>query len=440
MRIISDLKRPILLLAFCPVFAQAAGSAQIDFSHGNVTAVAASGEQRALVKGARVVSGETIRTGVEGRAQLRFDDGAMVSLQPQSEFRLDTYQFSGKQDGGERGFFSLLKGGLRTITGLIGRANKDAYKVTTSVATIGIRGTEYTLSYLDSETISVATGEGEIEICNRAGCVVLASGESAVISGLDGSVQRTAVRPRLDPTQPGQLLLADFSGVEGRNPDGSLALATGMQSGPGYEMAIAYDSSSNSEANVTAEFGAGSALLSATAVSGVYKSSAVAGAMSADSIIGWGRWSTGVLADSSTVNNLHYVIAKPASIADLAGLGTINATYTLVGGGYTSPTDQNGNVGSVSSGILTATIAGGLVSNVNLSLTVPINAHTYSLTTQSSMVNGSTFEITFAYNGTVYGGSARGVFTAGDARYAGAAYNFATMNNEQVSGAVVLKR
>ena len=34
--------------------------------------------------------------------------------------------------------------GLRTITGLVGRSNRDNYKVTTAVATIGIRGTEYT--------------------------------------------------------------------------------------------------------------------------------------------------------------------------------------------------------------------------------------------------------------------------------------------------------
>jgi peptide subunit release factor RF-3 len=94
----------------------------------------------------------------------------------------------------------------------------------------------------------------------------------------------------------------------------------------------------------------------------------------------------------------------------------------------------------VSSGSLTASFSGGIISNVNLSLTVPINANTYSLTTQSSLVSGSTFEAIFAYNGNVVGGSARGVFSAGDARYVGATYNFSTMSNEQVSGAVVLKR
>lgn len=67
----------------------------------------------------------------------------MVSLQPQSEFRIDDYQYAGQTDGQEKGFFSLLKGGLRTITGWVGRTHRENYKVTTNVATIGIRGTEY---------------------------------------------------------------------------------------------------------------------------------------------------------------------------------------------------------------------------------------------------------------------------------------------------------
>ncbi|MBK8523518.1 MAG: FecR domain-containing protein [Betaproteobacteria bacterium] len=140
------LKNHALLMALAsayPVISYAAGPAQIDFAAGGVTAVNSTGAQRPLTKGAEVSNGDTIRTGEGGRAQVRFSDGALVSLQPATEFRIDNYQFANKPDGQEKGFFSLLKGGMRTITGLIGRSNRDNYKVTTSVATIGIRGTEY---------------------------------------------------------------------------------------------------------------------------------------------------------------------------------------------------------------------------------------------------------------------------------------------------------
>jgi hypothetical protein len=57
------------------------------------------------------------RTWRTGRAQLRFTDGAYVSLQPQSEFAIRDYRFDGKTDGTERGFFGLLKGAMRTVSG-----------------------------------------------------------------------------------------------------------------------------------------------------------------------------------------------------------------------------------------------------------------------------------------------------------------------------------
>lgn len=46
-------------------------------------------------------------------------------------------------DETSRAFFRLLKGGFRSVSGLIGKANHDDYRVSTPVATIGIRGTQY---------------------------------------------------------------------------------------------------------------------------------------------------------------------------------------------------------------------------------------------------------------------------------------------------------
>ena len=57
-------------------------------------------------------------------------------------------KFANKEDGTERGFFSLLKGGFRSITGLIGRGNKDHYGIRTPSATIGIRGTDHETVHL----------------------------------------------------------------------------------------------------------------------------------------------------------------------------------------------------------------------------------------------------------------------------------------------------
>jgi hypothetical protein len=107
----------------------------------------------------------------------------MVSLQPQTQFRIDAYEFKGQADGSEKGFFSLLKGALRTITGAIGKKDRKAYRLDTAVATIGIRGTIYSVAYGNSVTVN--TDQGAVEACNNGGCLVVGAGQSGYIKDID---------------------------------------------------------------------------------------------------------------------------------------------------------------------------------------------------------------------------------------------------------------
>src|SRR5438105_10235791 len=86
-------------------------------------------------------SGDKISTGADGRVQIRFSDGAYVSLQPNTEFEIKSYHYEGKTDGTESAIFGLFKGALRTVTGFVGRVNRNRYQISTPTATIGIRGT-----------------------------------------------------------------------------------------------------------------------------------------------------------------------------------------------------------------------------------------------------------------------------------------------------------
>ena len=78
-------------------------------------------------------------------------------MRPNTAFTVNAFVFNGQQDGSERSFLSLFKGGFRAITGLVGQLNKQNYKVTTPVATLGIRGT-------DHEIILVTEGEPMAQI------------------------------------------------------------------------------------------------------------------------------------------------------------------------------------------------------------------------------------------------------------------------------------
>lgn len=147
---------------------------------GDVFAVRAAKEIR-LAAGSSVESGDRIVTGADSNAQIRFSDESIVALRPRTEFNIDDYHFAGKADGAEKGFFSLLKGGFRTLTGAIGKTNRDTYKVNAQTATIGIRGTHYNALLCQQQSCAGDDGQpsqdglygsvsdGRIALDNQAG-------------------------------------------------------------------------------------------------------------------------------------------------------------------------------------------------------------------------------------------------------------------------------
>jgi hypothetical protein len=186
-----------MLLTTSPLLAAAA--ATVEFVWGMAYAVSISGEKRELEKGSRIDVGDTV-VSETARVQLRFTDGGFVSLAPHSEFRVNAYSYSGKPDGSERVAMELMKGGLRTISGLIGKAIQSAYEMKTAVGTIGIRGTEYTAVY--GESVSGTVSAGAIAVCNAGGCLDVAHGQSYYIKDENTKPVFISTPALLSPRQP----------------------------------------------------------------------------------------------------------------------------------------------------------------------------------------------------------------------------------------------
>src|SRR5262249_9106111 len=109
--------------------------------------VAVRGNQTVkLTFGTAIQDKDVLRTGGASNLQVRFVDESIVSMKESSELRIDEFQFSGTDDGSERALFRLIKGGLRAVTGLIGRTNHKNYQMSTTTASIGIRGTDFALA------------------------------------------------------------------------------------------------------------------------------------------------------------------------------------------------------------------------------------------------------------------------------------------------------
>ncbi|MFM9967987.1 MAG: FecR domain-containing protein [Burkholderiales bacterium] len=131
---------PFALAAILLAPSAQANSGRIEFVNGNVTLQGSNGQTRPIARGTEVASGDTLRTN-SGLVQIRFSDGGIVSLRPDTEYVIEQYRFAGSADGSEQGAFRLLKGTMRTVTGFVGRINRNSYTLYTPTATIGIRGT-----------------------------------------------------------------------------------------------------------------------------------------------------------------------------------------------------------------------------------------------------------------------------------------------------------
>lgn len=119
------------------------------FVYNTVWRVPADGEKLPLAKGDAVFENDTIMTGRKGSVQLLMSDGAFLAVRPDTTIRLDVYHYDkNEEEGLGESIITLLKGCFRSITGLIGKENKENYRIRTPVANIGIRGTDHEPLYI----------------------------------------------------------------------------------------------------------------------------------------------------------------------------------------------------------------------------------------------------------------------------------------------------
>lgn len=102
-------------------------------------------QERALSLGSPLYHQDQLRSQTDSYALLVFRDGEKITLQAESKLDIAQYHF---QQAGvkDNAVYRLTTGGMRVLTGSIGKANKDAYTIETPVGTIGIRGTGFDLA------------------------------------------------------------------------------------------------------------------------------------------------------------------------------------------------------------------------------------------------------------------------------------------------------
>lgn len=111
---------------------------------GLVSLQSAEGKNKFANVGTKLYVGDIINTQKSSTAVLVFVDNTQVALRPSTRFVVEDFEYQPENPIADKADFKLIKGGLRTLTGLIGkRSTNDAFQMRSETATIGIRGTDF---------------------------------------------------------------------------------------------------------------------------------------------------------------------------------------------------------------------------------------------------------------------------------------------------------
>jgi len=113
----------------------------------------------------------------------------------QLRVKIDAFKYEEQRPQQDNVAISLLKGGMRAVTGLLARRNPANFRVSTPSATIGIRGTHFGIQFCNNDCggLSAPQGgapanglhadvaDGSISVTTRAGTVVVGVGQFAYV-------------------------------------------------------------------------------------------------------------------------------------------------------------------------------------------------------------------------------------------------------------------
>ncbi len=115
---------------------------EVEFSRGVGFAQAPGQIPRTMGKGLALVQGDRLTTSEGGSAVIKLEDGTRMTVRPNTEMVLQTYQYKANAPDNSL-VMQLLRGGFRAVTGLIAKSSPNAARIQTNTATIGIRGTDF---------------------------------------------------------------------------------------------------------------------------------------------------------------------------------------------------------------------------------------------------------------------------------------------------------
>ncbi|AOF81285.1 fecR family protein [Methyloversatilis sp. RAC08] len=217
---------------------------RVSYVSGTMYVQTPDNKTRILGRDSSIYNGDVITTEKSTVARIEFGDGSSLALRPRSKVKIDGFAFDEAKPEKDSLLYSLLKGGLRAVTGLIGKRNREGYRASTVTATIGIRGTRFGMLLCDEAekedpacikaleeakdrkpgepALVFDVEEGSIEVKNDAGSKTFEVGQAGVVSSKDSAPATLSENPGLDKVLP--------SSTAARPGPGGLGGSTGLGS------------------------------------------------------------------------------------------------------------------------------------------------------------------------------------------------------------------
>lgn len=120
-----------------------------------------TGPNLAPAKGDAIQQGDVIKTSASGHIHIRFVDGALVSVRPNSVLSIQEFRYNPADPAVSVVRMSLDRGEVRSISGAAAQAAKDRFRLNTPLVAIGVKGTDF-VTQTSQEGTRVMVNQGAI--------------------------------------------------------------------------------------------------------------------------------------------------------------------------------------------------------------------------------------------------------------------------------------
>lgn len=166
-------------------------------------------------RGEGIREGDVVRTSASGHVHIRFLDGALVSVRPDSVFRIQEFKYNPSNPSASTVLMNLEAGEVRSISGAAAKAARERFRLNTPLVAIGVKGTDF-VARSSGPAVIVTVSEGAIVMapfdntCRIEALGVCGGSRARELSAAMGAMALVYNRGAVDPNfQPASVRPGD---------------------------------------------------------------------------------------------------------------------------------------------------------------------------------------------------------------------------------------